>query len=80
MASGNSLGQLNDFLFLELERLISADVRDEAALRLEVERARSVAGIAQAINTNAGTVLRTVELQAQIRGTQVAVPKMLGGD
>ena len=80
MASGNSLGHLNDYLFLEMERLNSADVRDEAALRLEVERARSVAGIAQAINTNANTVLRTVELQAQVRGSQAAVPKMLDGE
>ena len=76
----NSLGALNDYLFEELERLNEASTEDEAKLRLEVERARSVSNIAQAINVNANTVLRTVELQAQVRGASVSVPKMLGGD
>lgn len=78
MSEGNTLGRLNDMLFAELERLGSADLGGDE-LKAEIERARAVSGLAASITDNAGLVLRTVQMQAEVRGSHVPTPKMLEG-
>lgn len=74
----NKLGDLNNYLFAEMERLNDEEM-DDAQLEREIRRAQAIGKVAQAITCNANVVLRTVELQAQVRGTQVSTPGMLEG-
>lgn len=73
----NTLIDLNDHLFAQLERL-GADGLTEDAMKAEIERARAVTGVAQQVIANANTVLRTVEFRDRIAGSS-DVPPMLGG-
>ena len=73
----NTLIELNDHLFAQLERLGDAS-RGEEAMKAEIERARAVTGVAQQVIANANTVLRTVEFRDRVAGGS-DVPPMLGG-
>jgi hypothetical protein len=54
----NTLGDLNNHLFAELERLGEDDLKDEA-LREELGRAKGIANIATQIIANANLCLET---------------------
>ena len=71
----NTLGDLNNHLFAELERLGDEEMSPEA-MSAEIERARAVSGIAQQVIANANTVLRTLEFRDGQVGT-AQVPHML---
>lgn len=71
----NTLGDLNNHLFAELERLGDEEMSPEA-MSVEIERARAVSGIAQQVIANANTVLRTLEFRDGQVGT-AQVPRML---
>lgn len=71
----NTLGDLNNHLFAELERLGDEEMSPEA-MSVEIERARAVSGIAQQVIANANTVLRTLEFRDSQVGT-AQVPHML---
>ena len=75
----NALGRVNDYLFAEMERLDTLDASDPDALRLEIQRARAVEGMAKAAIDNANTILDVARLKAEYSGARVSVPKALAG-
>lgn len=75
----NTLGDLNNHLFAQLERLSDEDLKGEK-LEEEINRARAIKDIATQIIGNANVVLRAQELVADTTGrSNVNVPKMLEG-
>lgn len=60
----NTLGDLNNHLFAQLERLSDEDIKGEE-LQTELERAKAVAGIASQIISNGSLVLKGKEMQMQ---------------
>lgn len=73
----NTLGDLNNHLFAQLERLGDEELKGEE-LKEEMERAKAVTGIAVQIISNANTVLQAKKLQAETLGRDnVTIPKML---
>ena len=47
MKGENSLGRLNEVLFDELERLSAMDIEQEDLLRIEMDRAKAIQGVAR---------------------------------
>lgn len=75
----NTLGDLNNHLFMQLERLNDEDIQGEK-LQEEITRSKAVAGIASQIISNANVVLQAKKLQAETLGREeTTVPKMLEG-
>lgn len=75
----NTLGDLNNHLFAQLERLNDEDIKGEA-LQEEITRAKAVTGIASQIISNANVVLQAKKLQAETLGRdKTDMPKMLEG-
>lgn len=74
----NTLGDLNNHLFAQLERLNDEDIKGEA-LEEEMARAKAVTGVAKEIISNANTVLKAKELQSDNYKGDVNIPKMLEG-
>lgn len=73
----NKLTDLNDHLFMQLERLndesLSAD-----ELQLEIDRSRAVAKIAQGVIANGNLVLRSCEFRDAKLDADSDLPPMLG--
>lgn len=74
----NTLSDLNDYLFEELERLTNEDLTDEQ-LQTEIMRSKSVQGIAQTIVNNAQLALNTMK-QIYEQGDKMDLPPVLGGN
>lgn len=74
----NSLEDLNNHLFAQLERLGDEDLAGED-LSKEIERARAIGGMADRIIGNAQVVLEAEKLKAEYGGRSFDLPKMLGG-
>ncbi|WP_099346265.1 hypothetical protein [Clostridium tertium] len=73
----NTLGDLNNHLFEQLERLNDEELKGEE-LKEEISRAKSITDIASKIIDNANTVLQAKKLQAETLGrSSVTIPKML---
>ena len=76
----NTLGRLNEALFAELDRLEQVDPSNADELRLEIDRARAVQGVARQINASAQTILKTAAFRAELMGArQATMPRMLEG-
>ena len=83
----NSLGDLNDYLFEQLERLNDdTTIRDKDGnvvpekLEVELLRAKAISKIAAQIISNGNLVLRAKELEVGTFGkTDTAFPRMLEG-
>lgn len=69
----NKLIDLNDHLFAELERLSDEDLKGDE-LASEMERAKSIAGIAQTIINNGDLMLKA---QKQYSEYGITVPSIL---
>lgn len=72
----NKLSDLNNHLFAELERLGDEDLTGEE-LNAEVERAKSIAGIATQIISNAELTLKAAQLQVQYAGVDIGLRGVL---
>ena len=74
----NTLGDLNNHLFAQLERLSDEDVKGEE-LREELLRAQAVAGIAQQIIANGSLALKAQKISDEFTNADTKIPKMLEG-
>lgn len=76
--SRNTLGDLNNHLFMQLERLNEEEISGEE-LEKEINRSRAITSVAKEIISNANLILRAkIEIQEHI-GDQKELPKMLEG-
>ncbi|HBI91178.1 MAG TPA: hypothetical protein DDY58_01380 [Terrisporobacter glycolicus] len=74
----NTLGDLNNHLFAQLERLSDEDLKGED-LQEELSRAKAVASISTQIIDNGSLVLRAKQMQAEYGHKNNNMPKMLEG-
>lgn len=74
----NTLKDLNNHLFAQLERLSDEDIKGEA-LQEEIHRAKSVSSIASQIINNGNLVLRAMQVQKEWLGDEKKIPDMLEG-
>ena len=73
----NTLGDLNNHLFAQLERLGSEELEGDE-LKEEILRAKAVTDIAGEIIDNTNTVLDVMKFQAETLGrSSISIPKML---
>ncbi|MFT8363764.1 MAG: hypothetical protein ABF608_11360 [Sporolactobacillus sp.] len=74
----NTLGDLNNHLFLELERLSDETLAGDA-LEMEMKRAKAVAGVAIQIIANGQLVLDAKKATEDSFRADAQLPKMLEG-
>ncbi len=75
----NTLGDLNNHLFEQLERLNDEELKGEE-LEEEINRAKTIGDIANKIISNANLVLQAEKFKAETLGRNKAdSPKMLEG-
>ena len=73
----NTLQDLNNHLFADLERLSDEETKGEE-LKEEITRAKAITDIATKIIDNADTVLQAKKFQADVLGrSNIVIPKML---
>lgn len=76
MGTKNTLEDLTNHLFAELERLGDESLTDEQ-LKREIERSKAVTGVAQQVIANANTVLRCYQFRDSAMNANVKLPRML---
>ena len=74
----NTLGDLNNHLFAQLERLSDEDLSGEGLLE-EVTRATAITSVAKEIINNANVVLQAQRLQDNRCSADTKIPRMLEG-
>ena len=72
----NTLGDLTNHLFAELERL-GDESMDAEQLDREIERARAITGVASQVISNARTMLDAVRLRDDANDANMRLPRML---
>ena len=77
MGTRNTLVDLNDHLFAELERLSDEKLTKEK-MEQEIARAKAISSIAENVIDNAAIVLKAVELSADFGRNEI--PRLLVGD
>ncbi len=76
MGPKNTLGDLNNILFEELERLNDDELKGEE-LQQEMNRAKAITGVATQVVMNARTVLDAARFQDDKMDLDTPVPAML---
>lgn len=75
----NTLGDLNNHLFAQLERLGEEDLKGEK-LQEEITRAKTITAVASQIISNGNLVLQSEKFKVETLGRSKAdAPKMLEG-
>ena len=74
----NTLSDLNDYLFMEIEKLSDDDLSDDEIKR-ECTKARAIQGLAHAVINNARLVLDAKKLDLK-EGEHVAPRILLGNE
>ena len=75
----NSLVDLNNYLFEELERLNDEEeLRENESLEKEIKRSKATTSVAQQIINNANTVLSAKKYADEYGLSSKEIPKMLG--
>ncbi|MFJ8100388.1 hypothetical protein [Lysinibacillus sp. NPDC096212] len=74
----NTLGDLNNHLFTQLERLSDEDL-DGDKLAEEIERAKAVTSVANQIISNGTLVLQAQKFHTEYKSKDLHKPKMLEG-
>ncbi|AUJ23139.1 hypothetical protein [Virgibacillus dokdonensis] len=74
----NTLGDLNNHLFAQLERLSDEEINGEK-LEEEINRAKAVTSVASKIIDNGSLVLDAVKIKEDRMNADTLVPKMLEG-
>lgn len=74
----NTLGDLNNHLFAELERLGDEELTGDE-LNEELTRAESIVRVSNSIISNASLVLQAEKFKDQKMDADLKTPKMLGG-
>lgn len=74
----NTLGDLNNHLFAEIERLSDEDLKGEE-LAEEISRARSISEVSARIISNANVILQAEKFKDERFNADRSVPKMLEG-
>lgn len=75
----NTLGDLNNHLFAQLERLSDEDLQGES-LTEEIGRSRAVMGVAKGIIDNGALILEGQKFMDNRLDADRKLPKMLEGD
>ena len=79
MGIKNKLGDLNNHLFEQLERLNDGELKGEE-LKEELMRANAITNVAKEIISNGNLMLQATKLQVETLGrSQTNMPKMLEG-
>jgi hypothetical protein len=74
----NTLGDLNNHLFAQLERLGDEDLKGEK-LQEEINRAKAISDIATQIIANGSLVLKAKAFMSNALDADAELPKMLEG-
>jgi hypothetical protein len=74
----NTLGDLNNHLFAQLERLGDEDIKGEQ-LQEEINRAKAINDVATRIISNGALVLQAKKMIDNRNNADVDLPKMLEG-
>lgn len=74
----NTLGDLNNHLFAQLERLNDEEITGEK-LEDEIIRSKAVIGVSKQIIANANVVLRAKSIQLEYGKDKKEIPKRLEG-
>lgn len=74
----NTLGDLNNHLFAQLERLGDEDIKGEQ-LQEEINRAKAINDVASKIISNGALVLQAKKMVDNRNNADVDLPKMLEG-
>lgn len=72
----NTLADLNNILFEELERLNDESLRGEE-LKEEINRGRALSGVATQVILNARTVLEATKLADDHMDPDLSIPRLL---
>lgn len=74
----NTLGDLNNHLFAQLERLSDEDIKGEKLVE-EITRAKAINEVASRIISNGSLVLQAKKMIDDRMNADVEIPKMLEG-
>lgn len=74
----NTLGDLNNHLFAQLERLSDEDLKGEQ-LQEEIQRAKTITAVSAQIINNGSLVLQAKKIQENSMNAESKIPKILEG-